>query len=266
MESFYGGPQGAGVVIKKSYYSISALQQDFLLQDCQVKVGEYGIITPVYDETVDAADSRNQYKFGEGAGNIYRRELDGSATFAGNLMGPQGPAAAWTLNGIAASITKAQYIEDEDVSVIIHLQFPGTTETETVTISVNAQDVQSTIESLNDNLTSTILLNHPMYIGFPFVISVSDITQSEAENYPVIYYIFDWSLGEWTYGGSFINIERQNIIGISNNEGSALQLFDTLVDGGINLYNYETDFTSLYDNGLQILQAQCPIDSTIYGG
>ena len=245
MESFYGGPQGASLVIKAVYYTYEELVSDFQLNTCKVEVGEYAIINPVYGENTEISQEGQSWdRFGVYAGNIYRREIDGSASFAGNIMGPQGPATAWTMSGIGAGLTSAQYQSSTLTDVTIELPYNGSGDTtETVTVSVSPQNISDTISSLNTNITAEILLRHPMYVGLPFYIYCTTFN----ENFPNIYFIYDWNNTEWVYGGKFYNINRENIVGVVSNTDEAADLTETLVNGGLMFYTTETSTNSIVD-------------------
>lgn len=96
MESFYGGRTGAGMRITRIYDNLTELEEDFALISCKVRPGEYALINPKVDGILDRYDPTY--------GNIYRRELDYSATYCGNIAGPQGAAALMRLAGYAINI------------------------------------------------------------------------------------------------------------------------------------------------------------------
>jgi len=106
MESFYGGRTGAGMRITRIYDTLTDLKEDFALISCVVKPGEYALINPkvkdeagtIYPDILDRYDPTY--------GDIYRRELDYSATYCGNIAGPQGPASLMRLAGYAINIPK----------------------------------------------------------------------------------------------------------------------------------------------------------------
>lgn len=249
MESFYGGLKGAGMRIVATYPTADDLKEDFTKLDCVVQPGEYAVVLTQYEVNVENnIDSIIYNKYDVQYGNIYLRELDGTATFAGNISGPQGPAAAWTMNGISISnVTKSNY--SSSIERNITLAFDGTGGTQSV-IGLGTIDNSPSviISALNNNVTASILKQYPVMLGLPIIYGISDASDAlDNINYPNLYFIYDWSVCQWVYGGIFQNINPNNILTIVENTTELDNAAATLYPGGVVLFSTSetvTDITS----------------------
>jgi hypothetical protein len=170
MESFFGGRSGGSVKIASIYESTDALIEDFKQGSaCRVPYNEYGMVTPIvgngtlrYD-SAENAFNKQDYHYGD----IYLRNLDGTATYAGNLTGPTGRDAIISMAGVHCVFGKRETLT---VWTTPQIKEDGTRNpiTSTITIPDTKSDVwdkdtgiDEIIKWLNSNLPYEVVVNTP---------------------------------------------------------------------------------------------------------
>lgn len=241
MESFYGGRTGAGLRIVKCYSTFRELEADFKQLNCPVKPGEYALISYLEAKT-GTGEAVESNSWSPEFGNLYRRELDYSAAYCGNIAGPPGPANPLKLSGLAINIPESigftQGWAPKDNEVVMQANINGTlSNTNVMGTGDDLKTISGMIAFLNKKFPKSAILNIAELRGGTISIgyagdeeATTTLNPTEASkicaDWPRRYFIYSYGnpngndaanpLGTWVYAGQLNILSASNVIGTAN--------------------------------------------------